>query len=255
MPYMENKDVKIYYEEEGIGPPLFLHHGLTGSMNSFKTYGYTEALKQKFKIILIDARGHGKSSKLYTPDSYRLITLVTDIVHLLDTLKVEKTHFLGYSWGGRIGLGAAKYAPERFNSLIIGGMGMYESDSIEQIRRNKARIEAYKDGFEGVISERKKNGVFIPPQRKEQLRSNDFKALTAVRLTQEYIGFDEFLPSVELPCIFYAGDLVYWHSYAEDTAKLIKSAKFVSIPGLNHIQGLQRSELVLPHITSFLDNL
>jgi pimeloyl-ACP methyl ester carboxylesterase len=255
MPYMEKNDVKIYYEVEGQGPPLLLHHGLTGSMNSFKTYGYTEALKPKYKLILMDARGHGKSSKLYTPDSYRLKTLVNDVVSLLDTLNVDKTHYLGYSWGGRIGLAVAKYAPDRFNSLIIGGMGAYESDSVESIKRNQARVEAYKDGFEGVIAEREKNGFIIPSERKEQLRSNDFKALAAVRLTQEHIGFTDFLTTADIPCLVYAGEVDYWHSFAEDTAKLIKGAKFVSIPGLNHIEGIQRSELILPHITNFLNKL
>ena len=47
MPYIDNGGTKIYYETEGTGPPLFLHHGLTGSINSFRDNGYTETLKKK----------------------------------------------------------------------------------------------------------------------------------------------------------------------------------------------------------------
>jgi len=97
MPYIDNDGTKIFYETEGTGPPLFLHHGLTGSINSFRANGYTETLKKKHKLILIDARGHGKSDKPYNPESYKLKTLVTDIVSILDTLNVDKTHFVGYS--------------------------------------------------------------------------------------------------------------------------------------------------------------
>ena len=95
----------------------------------------------------------------------------------------------------------------------------------------------------------------MTPERKKQLISNDYKALTAFRLVQEHIGFSAFLPDVDIPCLVYAGDLDYWHSFAKDTAESIKSAEFVSFPGLDHSEGLHRSDLVLPRIINFLDKL
>ena len=255
MPYVENNGVKIYYETIGKGPPLFLHHGLTGSLTGFKIYGYTETLKHKHKLIQIDARGHGKSSKPYNPESYKLKTIVNDIVTILDTLNIDKTHFFGYSWGGRIGLATAKYAPNRFKSLIIGGMGAWESDSPKQIKRNQTMINNYKRGIDAYIAESEKQGILMTSERRKQLRSNDYKALTAVRLVQEHIGFSAFLPDVDIPCLVYAGDLDYWHMFAKDTAESIKGAEFLSLPGLDHGEGLHRSDLVLPHITNFLDKL
>ena len=50
MPYVDNDGVKIYYEVEGEGPPLVLHHGLTGSMQHFRIFGHTELLGKKFKL-------------------------------------------------------------------------------------------------------------------------------------------------------------------------------------------------------------
>ena len=50
-----------------------------------------------------------------------------DVVAILDDLGIDKAHYIGYSPGGTTGYGVAKHAPERFNSIIIGGMHPYGS--------------------------------------------------------------------------------------------------------------------------------
>jgi pimeloyl-ACP methyl ester carboxylesterase len=55
-------------------------------------------------------------------------------VTVLNELGVEKPHFLGYSMGGWVGLGIGVYSPDRFGSLIIGGMGIRERDIEESIK-------------------------------------------------------------------------------------------------------------------------
>ena len=69
----------------------------------------------------MEARWHGKNDSQHNPESYRFETLVEDITTILDKLEIEKSNFMGYSFGGRVGLAIPKYAPKRFNSLIIGG--------------------------------------------------------------------------------------------------------------------------------------
>jgi pimeloyl-ACP methyl ester carboxylesterase len=119
MPYCDNEGVSIYYEVEGEGPPLVLLHGLSGSLELWRDAGYVEALKDDYQIILIDARGHGKSDKPHDPEAYRLDLMVADVVAVLDDLQLGKAHFLGFSMGGLIGWGIAKHTPERFHSLLI----------------------------------------------------------------------------------------------------------------------------------------
>jgi pimeloyl-ACP methyl ester carboxylesterase len=58
-----------------------------------------------------------------------LLNQVADVLAVLEALQLSKAHFLGYSMGGRIGLGLAKYAPERVESLVLGGTHAYADPS------------------------------------------------------------------------------------------------------------------------------
>jgi pimeloyl-ACP methyl ester carboxylesterase len=89
-------------------------------------FGYVDALREAgFRLILADARGHGGSDKPHDPATYHLDRWVTDITTVLDALNLAKVHFWGYSMGGWIGFGMAKYEPERVDRLVIGGSHPY----------------------------------------------------------------------------------------------------------------------------------
>ena len=113
MPYASNHGVRIHYEVMGDGPPLVLQHGFYGSGEDWIEFGYTEALRQKYRLILLDARGHGDSDKPHDPEAYTLQHMAADVVAVMDDLSIDKSHYLGYSMGGWIGYGMAKYAPAR----------------------------------------------------------------------------------------------------------------------------------------------
>src|SRR3954447_26749762 len=70
MPYASNDGVRIYYEREGSGPPLVLHHGFTRSLEGWRDNGYADVLNTEYELILMDARGHGRSDKPHDPAAY-----------------------------------------------------------------------------------------------------------------------------------------------------------------------------------------
>ena len=80
MPYATNQGVRIYYEVEGAGPPLVLHHGSFGSSADWTELGYADDLKRDHQLVLLDARGHGKSDKPYDPAAYDLRLRALDVV-------------------------------------------------------------------------------------------------------------------------------------------------------------------------------
>ncbi len=112
MPQANNDGLSIHYEVEGEGPPLVMHHGSFGSLDDWRDFGYSDALKDRHQLILMDSRGHGKSGKPHDPAMYGLASRASDVIAVLDDLGSRKADFMGYSMGGWIGFGLAKYGPQ-----------------------------------------------------------------------------------------------------------------------------------------------
>ena len=237
MPYAKNQGIHIHYQVEGEGPPLVLQHGSAQSVENWRQYGYVSALKPSYQLILIDARGHGASDKPRTAAAYRMPLKVSDITAVLDDLNLSQTHFLGYSMGGRMGFGLATYAPERVCSLIIGGAHPY-----------KRAPEPFEKRIEGLRRGQKAEAT---PRS-----SYDAEALIALyRENLDEVGLEAVLPTITTPCLFYAGEDDPYYSGVRDCIEHIRNVTFVSLPGLNHIQAMERSDLVLPHLSMFLNEL
>lgn len=105
----------IHYECTGSGVPLVMLHGNRQKHQVFRKQ--IAFFKKHCRLILIDTRGHGRSSL----GSYDLTAelLAEDILHVLDYLKIDKAILLGYSDGGNTALKLALLAPERLLSLVI----------------------------------------------------------------------------------------------------------------------------------------
>lgn len=248
MPYVYNSGVRVHYHVEGEGPPLVLQHGGIGSMQDWYDTGYVARLKSSHRLILIDTRGHGLSDKLYRPESYELKPMVGDIVAVLDSLKVGKTHFMGYSMGGRLGFGLAAYAPEYLRSLIIGAMEPYKH-SLESIRQVLDR------GMEAFIAEIQEQGIPVLPGPRGRLLANDVQALQAAAAV-DLPDISFVLPTIKVPCLVYVGQADEdWRPGTIECVKHIPNCTYVSLPGLSHLQAYVRSDLVLPYVIKFLQSI
>src|SRR5512146_3039047 len=75
------------------------------------------ALRGTFRILRVDTRGHGKSEAPAGP--YTVEMFSSDVIGLLDHLRIERTHFAGISMGGMIGQVLALKHPERLNKLVL----------------------------------------------------------------------------------------------------------------------------------------
>ncbi len=119
----DSNGVKIRYVTEGTGEAVVLIHGWMGdsSMWGRDRSGNTKLKAEDgFQAIALDCRGHGKSDKphdaaMYGPE------MAADVVRLLDHLKIEKAHLIGYSSGSFIAGKVAATHPERVLSVVYGG--------------------------------------------------------------------------------------------------------------------------------------
>jgi pimeloyl-ACP methyl ester carboxylesterase len=244
MPYADNHGLRIHYQVEGAGPPLVLQHGSTSSIQAWYQNGYIEPLKPHYQLILVDARGHGASDKPHDAASYALPLRVSDIVAVLDALGIQQAHYWGYSMGGWIGFGMAKHAARRVQSLIIGGAHPY-ADSAEAFRGvDGTDPEAF------IVALEKFAGIRATPEIRERILENDLQALAAAMHDRD--SLEEVMPTMTMPCFLYVGEDDPRFPKVEACVKGMPHATFVSIPGLNHAQANLRSDLVLPHIATFL---
>lgn len=258
MPYAVNQGVRIHYEVEGEGLPLVMMHGFSGSLEGWYDYGYAQELRKNYRLILMDARGHGASDKPHDVEAYRPNLFAGDIVAVLDDLGVKKAHYYGYSQGGAIGFkSVARYALSRFYSLIIGGMSPYsvtaEGEKQWSQQLTSAMQTAVKEGMGSFIAFNEKIFGPMPPAAKARTLKNDPSALIAMRKAYaEWPGASDILASITVPCLVFAGEADAYYLKAKEGAEHMPDATFVSFPGLNHIECSRRSDLVIPHIKKFL---
>jgi pimeloyl-ACP methyl ester carboxylesterase len=109
--------VDIYYETYGQGDPVFLLHG--GLANGTYFANQIPELAKHYRLIVMDSRGHGRSSYDGQPITYGL--MASDVLGLMDQLGIPKASIVGWSDGGIIALDIAIHHPERLNKVIAYG--------------------------------------------------------------------------------------------------------------------------------------
>lgn len=118
----DSNGVKISYLDEGRGEPVVLVHGFGGSAVWWTETQVLSALAKEFRVIAPDLRGHGNSDKPHDPTKYGE-EMVADIIRLIDHLKVEQAHVVGYSMGAAIAGKLLVTHPDRLLSVTFGGEG------------------------------------------------------------------------------------------------------------------------------------
>jgi pimeloyl-ACP methyl ester carboxylesterase len=177
--------VKIHYLTAGEGEPVILIHGFVA--NAYLNWiapGVFDKLSKHYHVIAIDNRGHGASGKPHEIDKYG-IEMVDDVVRLLNHLKIQKAHIIGYSMGGFIAGSLVAMHPDRVLSATMGGAGWSRPED------DRSAIEATAKSLEEGKGIGPLMKALTPPGKpqltEEQLKSrnqmlmltNDPKALAA----------------------------------------------------------------------------
>ena len=218
MPYATNPvdGAPIWYEQMGAGPAVLMYHGFSRSM--LEWLPYTAALAEHFSLVLMDARGHGRSAKTTDPDAYAMTNRVADVCAVLDAAEVPAVHYVGYSMGGQVGFGMARYARERLMSLTVGGMHPYPPDADAAAQRG-GFAESLASGLPGHVErmEARLGGPLPEPYRAELL-ANDGAALAAVSGATRDGILHEGLSDLNLPALLYCGSNDGFYAGAERAA-------------------------------------
>lgn len=116
MPFADSDDARIYYEAQGQGPALLLVPGIPAISSDW--FPFADRLSERFRVVVHDNRGSGRSDA--PPGPYSTRQLALDAVAVLDALEVERAHVFGVSLGGMIAQELALGSPERLDRLVLG---------------------------------------------------------------------------------------------------------------------------------------
>ena len=230
MASFKNGDVEIAYLDEGEGKPVVLVHGFasTKEVNWVATGWVTELNRAGRRIVALDNRGHGASSKLYDPSAYHSATMAEDVRALLDHLKFESVDVMGYSMGSRITAFLAVKHPGRVRSAIFGGLGIR---LVEGVGLPESIAEALETPSLDDVSD-PTGRVFriFADQTKSDLR-----ALAAcIRGSRQTLSRAE-VAAIRAPILVAVGTKDQVAGSAHELAALIPEARALDIPDRDHM--------------------
>jgi pimeloyl-ACP methyl ester carboxylesterase len=260
-PYFDSNGVKIHYVVRGKedGEPVLLIHGFT--VNIEMQWGpVLKALAKDYKVIALDCRGHGGSEKPHDPAKYGL-EMTKDAVRLLDHLKIDKAHVVGYSMGGSIALQVAARYPERVRTATLGGMGLPQPGRQKFMEALADSLEQGKGFGPLVLALTPKDQ---PRPSAEQIKAidamllarNDVKALAAVirgNITDKGLALsDAQVKGIKVPMLALIGEADPLREGVDELKKRLPGVKVVVIDKADHVTAFGREEFVRG-LKEFLD--
>jgi pimeloyl-ACP methyl ester carboxylesterase len=125
MPSFDHDGVEIAFFDEGEGEPIVLVHGFGSNKEvNWVAPGWVSTLTRAGRrVIALDNRGHGASSKLYDPADYHSALMAGDVRALIDHLGLSRADVMGYSMGARNTTFLTIANPEHVRSAVLGGVG------------------------------------------------------------------------------------------------------------------------------------
>jgi pimeloyl-ACP methyl ester carboxylesterase len=230
MRHFTHDGVEIAFLDEGEGEPIVLVHGFASNAQVNWAYpGWVATLtKAGRRVLALDNRGHGASSKLYDPAAYHSAIMAEDVRALLDHLGLGAADVMGYSMGARIAAFLALAHPARLRKAVLGGLGTHLIDGVGLPESIAEALEA--PSLTDVTNPQGR--VFRAFA--EQTRS-DLSALAAcIRGSRQTLSRDE-VASIRIPVLVAVGTKDTVAGSAHELAALLPSGRAVDIPGRDHM--------------------
>lgn len=244
---------RIHYRFEGDkGAYLLLHHGLLGSHQDWYDAGYVDALHEEFRLIVMDARGHGRSDHPLQPEVYRLSALADDVVAIMDELDIRNLHFCGYSLGALVGYELLMRHPERVRIVMLAGESPFVSEAMQAEWRDLAeaiRAEGLDPVRERLVTEQR---IVAATSIPEQEGEREAALALLESLASEPINPDTGRVSVDSPVALFTGEEDPALGRIRDARRRIHRARFVSFPGLTHAGLFREREALKAEILRLL---
>ena len=240
--YIEHNGARIWYASYGSGAPVVLLHGGLGHSGNWG-YQIPALVGGGYRAVLIDSRGHGRSTRDERPYTYEL--MASDVLAVMDALQIEEAAFVGWSDGAVIALILAAQTPARVAGVFYFACNMDPSGTKE--------IE-FGPTLQRCFSRHMKDFAQLSatPDRFEELS----EAVGLMQRTQPNYSAEE-LAQIRVPVaiVHSEHDEFIKREHSEYLAQTIPNAEFLFLPEVSHFAPLQRPEQFNAVLLAFLERV
>src|SRR5688572_23961446 len=260
--YADFNGVKIRYIDRGKGEPIVLLHGGTSNLESWVRTGVVGNLSKDFRVIAFDARGAGKSSKPHDPKAYGRQQAL-DVPRLLDALRLQRAHIVGFSLGSSTVAQLLTLHPERFLTAVqVAGAGRSPAAA------NDPRIEVEAAEIEKDCVSRSRIFRQAPPNAKPteedyqkrvaacraDANFDQLAVAASLRGYKDQAVTPDQMMAVKVPTLGIVGTLDHTLKEMQELKKLRPDMKLVLLEGVSHTgpTGIQGQPQLVAEIRAFL---
>lgn len=262
--------VSYEYEVVGSGQPLLLLHGFTGSMETWRSF--IPSWSARFQVIVVDLVGHGKTESPEDATHYDIRNAALQMKELLDYLRIEKAHILGYSMGGRLAITMACLYPEYVHSLLLENCtaGLENEEDRKERREKDERLadKIEREGIESFVSMWENIPLFETQKhlaknvqeavRKERLANNPkglANSLRGMGTGAQPSWWDE-LHNLKMPVLLMNGEYdEKFFRILKNIEKCVSDVKFIKIDGAGHAIHVEQPEKFDTIVKGFLQTM
>jgi len=257
--------IKMHYLDVGNPDalPIVLLHGMTLDHRMWNPQ--IEVLKENYRVITYDIRGHGKTDIADGQYTYRMFA--DDLIALLDYLQVEKAVLCGLSMGGAIALRAFELYPERIRALILcdtrseadsNETKYWRENSIKSIKQSG--LEQFTDEFIETLfsAETMKNQPETVKFTRNTILSSSPLGICGVLLAQAArTDMSHSIQEINVPTLILIGENDDFTpiSSSETMNERIPDSELVIIPRAGHLSNLENIEEFNKYLFEFLEKL
>ncbi|MBF6567595.1 MAG: alpha/beta fold hydrolase [Candidatus Binataceae bacterium] len=253
-------EISINIQDTGTGTSIVLVHGI--GLNGDGWINQVPLFAEKHRVVAVDLRGFGKSSKPTAPGSYAIDNFANDIIALVEKLGIAPMHYVGTSLGGFIGQAVALRRPDLCRSLSLCHTASVTDipAKVREVRLKTLRKKSMTQYAHLVCDQAL--AVHVRPAVHEWLcdiiAGND-REVYAQAFTEGLQGFDvrQQVRSIRIPTLVLTGELdrVIPPEGGRETAALIPGARLVEIAGVGHISYLEQPHEFNDTVLGFIDEV